>query len=72
MYISSYISFIATYLSRFNNKTEKIHYILAKSVLRYKEQAIRKLLFNNEFRFLNSSSDAVSGNGEIENLFRVK
>jgi hypothetical protein len=59
------IAFVTTYLSQFNHKPEKRHYLLAKRVLRYlKGTKDKKLFYNNEFGFLNCSSDASWGNAE--------
>ncbi|GBM95246.1 Retrovirus-related Pol polyprotein from transposon RE1 [Araneus ventricosus] len=59
------ISFLTCYLSQFNHKTEKRHYILAKRVLRYlMGTKDKKLLYDNNFGFVKASSDARWGNAE--------
>ncbi|GBN82325.1 Retrovirus-related Pol polyprotein from transposon TNT 1-94 [Araneus ventricosus] len=58
------ISFVTCYLSQFNHKPEKRHYILAKRVLRYLMGTKDKLFYDNNFGFVNASSDASWGNAE--------
>ncbi|GBN74197.1 Retrovirus-related Pol polyprotein from transposon TNT 1-94 [Araneus ventricosus] len=59
------ISFVTCYLSQFNHKPEKRHYILAKRVLRYlMGTKDKKLFYDNNFGFVNASSDASWGNAE--------
>ncbi|GBM88941.1 Retrovirus-related Pol polyprotein from transposon TNT 1-94 [Araneus ventricosus] len=59
------ISFVTRYLSQFNHKPEKRHYILAKRVLRYlMGTKDKKLFYDNNFGFVNASSDASWGNAE--------
>ncbi|GBN27635.1 Retrovirus-related Pol polyprotein from transposon TNT 1-94, partial [Araneus ventricosus] len=59
------ISFVTCYLSQFNHKPEKRHYILAKRVLRYlMGTKDKKLFYDNNFGYVNASSDASWGNAE--------
>ncbi|GBN25648.1 Retrovirus-related Pol polyprotein from transposon TNT 1-94 [Araneus ventricosus] len=59
------ISFVTCYLSQFNHKPEKRHYILAKRVLRYlMGTKDKKLFYDNNFGFVNANSDASWGNAE--------
>ncbi|GBM40519.1 Retrovirus-related Pol polyprotein from transposon RE1 [Araneus ventricosus] len=59
------ISFVTCYLSQFHHKPEKRHYILAKRVLRYLlGTKDKKLFYDNNFGFVNASSDASWGNAE--------
>ncbi|GBN13319.1 Retrovirus-related Pol polyprotein from transposon TNT 1-94 [Araneus ventricosus] len=59
------ISFVTCYLSQFNHKPEKRHYILAKRVLRYlMGTKDKKLFYDNNFGFVNASSDASWRNAE--------
>ncbi|GBM86800.1 Retrovirus-related Pol polyprotein from transposon RE1 [Araneus ventricosus] len=57
------ISFVTGYLSQFNHKSEKRHYILAKRVLRYLMGTKDKKLFYDN-GYVNASSDASWGNAE--------
>ncbi|GBM29160.1 Retrovirus-related Pol polyprotein from transposon TNT 1-94 [Araneus ventricosus] len=59
------VSFVTCYLSQFNHKPEKRHYILAKRVLRYlMGTKDKKLFYDNNFGYMNASSDASWGNAE--------
>ncbi|GBN26868.1 Retrovirus-related Pol polyprotein from transposon TNT 1-94, partial [Araneus ventricosus] len=59
------ISFVTCYLSQFNHKPEKRHYILVKRVLRYlMGTKDKKLFYDNNFGFVNANSDASWGNAE--------
>ncbi|GBN88543.1 Retrovirus-related Pol polyprotein from transposon TNT 1-94, partial [Araneus ventricosus] len=59
------ISFVTCYLSQFNHEPEKRHYILAKRVLRYlMGTKDKKLFYDNNFGYVNVSSDASWGNAE--------
>lgn len=58
------ITFATTYLSQFNIRPEKRHYMMAKRILRYLSGTLNyKLHYDREQGKLNGSSDASWGNG---------
>lgn len=58
------ITFATSYLSQFNNRPEKHHYVMTKRILRYLSGTLDyKLHYDREQGRLNASSDASWGNG---------
>jgi len=58
------ITFATSYLSQFNTRPERRHYVMAKRVLRYLSGTLDyKLHYDREEGKLNASSDASWGNG---------
>lgn len=58
------ITFAVNYLSQFNTRPEKRHYLMTKRILRYLSGTLNyKLRYNREQGGLNGSSDASWGNG---------